>query len=116
MLRVARQQIIRACCQDVGELPVRLGGWQVSQVSMLTRASDLLAVVITLPLLQLQTGQEIWSRDQVEEAGQLFLTWSHEIRHQGTFSKISLAFGQVVQCLRSLPVLRDLIETWLDVS
>ena len=58
----------------------------------------------------------IWSREEVDAAGKRFLTWTHEIRHRGTFSKLTAAFAGLVQTVKRIPSLADLPMSWLEVS
>ena len=52
----------------------------------------------------------------MDQAGHFFLTWLHEIRHRGTFSKISLAFSRLVETSKAIESLIGLHRAWLDVS
>lgn len=71
---------------------------------MLTRCSDLLSTLIALPLKARTRAKvplpPLWSDDEIISSGDLFLIWLHEIRHRGTFSKLSLAFGRVIEVVR----------------
>lgn len=58
----------------------------------------------------------IWDRSEVDQAGHRFLTWMHEIRHRGTFTKLATAFASLIQAVKGIPDLRDLCTQWLDVS
>lgn len=60
--------------------------------------------------------QTIWKHSDVDAAGKTFLTWMHEIRHRGTFSKLATAFGTLVQTVKRVKSLSDLPMFWLEVS
>ncbi|WVQ79286.1 hypothetical protein IAT38_001382 [Cryptococcus sp. DSM 104549] len=75
-------------------------------------AGELLATIITLPIVQ--RVPDMWTREEVDSAGQCFLVWLHEIRHRGTFSKIAGAFAQLVDAVRGVPTLEGLCEQWLQ--
>lgn len=78
-----------------------------------TEAAELLCAIITVPLKS--KAQEVWSAEDVDAAGGVFLTWLHEIRHRGTFAKIAPALGHVVDaCAR--PGLSHLPAAWLDTE
>ncbi|WVW86816.1 hypothetical protein I302_108871 [Kwoniella bestiolae CBS 10118] len=77
-------------------------------------AGELLATIISLPITQSGTSQTIWTRAEIDTAGECFLTWMHEIKHRGTFSKIAIAFAQLVEAVRPIPELRGLCEDWLQ--
>lgn len=49
----------------------------------------------------------------MHHAGLTFLTWMHEVRHRGTFSKIAPALGLVVEAVKKHPEVRDLVDVWL---
>ncbi|WWD20217.1 hypothetical protein CI109_104693 [Kwoniella shandongensis] len=76
-------------------------------------AGELLETIVTLPISHGGEQQTVWSRDAVDEAGKSFLTWLHEIRHRGTFSKIALAFAHLVEIIRPIKSLGDLCDGWL---
>ncbi|WVO13844.1 hypothetical protein L204_101467 [Cryptococcus depauperatus] len=77
-------------------------------------AGELLATLISLPIFQAGASQIIWSINDVDSAGQTFLVWLHEIRHRGTFSKISTAFAQLVETVRSVEEMKCLCREWLE--
>ncbi|KAK8849592.1 hypothetical protein IAR55_004927 [Kwoniella newhampshirensis] len=77
-------------------------------------AGELLDTIITLPISQHVGNQTVWTKEEVNQAGRSFLTWLHEIRHRGTFSKIALAFAHLVEVIRPNESLRDLCDGWLD--
>lgn len=58
----------------------------------------------------------MWSETEVDAAGHTFLTWLHEIRHRGTFSKIAPALGAVVDAVRARPGMSHLAGRWLDAE
>jgi hypothetical protein len=62
------------------------------------------------------TDDAIWSREDIDLAGHRFLTWMHEVRHRGTFTKLATAFANLVQAIKRVEALRDLCTSWLDVS
>lgn len=70
---------------------------------------------MTLPLLQATTAQVIWQEDEVDATGLQFLEWMHEIRHRGTFSRVALALGGLVEAVKRHETLRPLAEKWLTV-
>ncbi len=78
--------------------------------------SDLLAMIFVLPLSTAGSARIIWNKDEVDKAGQFFLTLLHEVRHRGTFSKIALAFARLVDAVKSVEGLADLRRVWLDVG
>lgn len=84
------------------------GCWRATK-----EASELLAAIITAPLRV--KNQTVWSPSEVDHAGHHFLTWLHEVRHRGTFSKIAPAFGWVVDVVRRTDM-KDLVKEWLEVS
>ena len=77
-------------------------------------AGELLSVLFALPIKQAGDLQSIWTRDDVDQAGIRFLVWMHEIRHRGTFSKIALAFTELVNAVKSVPMLAPLCRQWLE--
>jgi hypothetical protein len=77
---------------------------------------ELLSAITATPLLGRSTSDGIWDRIDVDQAGHRFLTWMHEVRHRGTFTKLATAFASLVQVVKGVPVLRDLCTQWLDVS
>ncbi|WRT69593.1 uncharacterized protein IL334_006582 [Kwoniella shivajii] len=85
------------------------GCWRATR-----NAGELLASIVSLPLVQSTTSQCLWSEEDISLAGQCFLTWMHEIRHRGTFSKIAIAFAQLVEAVRPIPNIRGLCDEWLD--
>ncbi|WVQ66397.1 uncharacterized protein L199_004577 [Kwoniella botswanensis] len=85
------------------------GCWRATR-----NAGELLATIIYLPITQSGVSQTIWTKDEINIAGECFLTWMHEIKHRGTFSKIAIAFAQLVEAVRPIPELRDLCEEWLQ--
>lgn len=58
----------------------------------------------------------MWTLQDVDMAGQSFLTWLHEIRHRGTFSHISNAFSRLVEIVKRDSSLKPLCYSWLKVS
>lgn len=76
-----------------------------------TDPSELLSVIITLPL---HGQQSVWSVDEIRRAGFCFLTWLHEIRHRGTFSRIAPALASVCEAAKVRPELQDLVTEWLE--
>ncbi|WWC65932.1 uncharacterized protein I303_108554 [Kwoniella dejecticola CBS 10117] len=84
------------------------GCWRATR-----NAGELLATIVSLPITQ-SASQTIWSKENVDRAGQLFLIWMHEIRHRGTFSKIASAFAQLIDAVRPVPELRSLCDEWLQ--
>lgn len=60
--------------------------------------------------------QSVWSTSEVDTAGLTFLTWLHEIRHRGTFSKIAPALGTIVQAVRQRADLKHLVNQWVDAE
>ncbi|WVQ96114.1 hypothetical protein IAU59_003216 [Kwoniella sp. CBS 9459] len=85
------------------------GCWRATR-----NAGELLATIISLPITQAGASQGIWTTEQVDEAGQFFLTWMHEIRHRGTFSKIASAFAHFVEAVQAIPDFRALCKGWLQ--
>ncbi|ORY34822.1 putative death-receptor fusion protein-domain-containing protein [Naematelia encephala] len=79
-----------------------------------TEAGLLLSALITLPLASPSPEMTIWSREDVDRAGQCFLVWLHEIRHRGTFSKLANAFGRLVDCVKGVKNMDDLCVSWLE--
>jgi hypothetical protein len=77
---------------------------------------ELLSAIIATPLLGKADSNGIWDRTDVDQAGGRFLTWMHEVRHRGTFTKLATAFASLVQVVKGSPDLRDLCTEWLDVS
>lgn len=75
------------------------------------QAAELLAVIIALPLSH---DQSIWTKDEIRRAGYSFLTWLHEIRHRGTFSRIAPALASVREAVKHRAQLCDLVSEWLD--
>lgn len=94
--------------EDLDHTGLLSGCWRATK-----EASDLLAAIITTPLKI--NGQTLWAREEVDRAGHHFLTWLHEVRHRGTFSKIAPAFGSVVEVVRRTDM-RELVKEWLEVS
>lgn len=94
--------------EDQGHIGLLSGSWRATK-----EAGDLLAAIMIAPLKI--EGQSVWTKQEVDQAGRLFLTWLHEVRHRGTFSKIAPAFGSVVDVVRRTE-LKDLVREWLDVS
>lgn len=82
------------------------GCWRATR-----EAAELLSAVITTPLTAAK-AQTIWSREEVDHAGLTFLTWMHEIRHRGTFSKIAPALGLVVEAAKSS--YPGLVDSWVE--
>lgn len=76
-------------------------------------AGELLAAIFTLPLARGGPSQLVWSVQDVSTAGETFLTWLHEIRHRGTFSKLANAFAQLVEAVRPIESLQNLCDDWL---
>ncbi|ODO00815.1 hypothetical protein L198_03142 [Cryptococcus wingfieldii CBS 7118] len=76
-------------------------------------AGELLSSLIVIPISQDGVTQMIWSRSEVDSAGQTFLVWMHEIRHRGTFSKLASAFALLVEAVRPIDALADLCQGWL---
>ncbi|EAL20900.1 hypothetical protein CNBE2610 [Cryptococcus deneoformans B-3501A] len=76
-------------------------------------AGELLAAIFILPLARGGPSQLIWSVQDVNAAGTTFLTWLHEIRHRGTFSKLANAFAQLVEAVRAIESLQSLCDDWL---
>ncbi|WVO23120.1 uncharacterized protein IAS62_004465 [Cryptococcus decagattii] len=76
-------------------------------------AGELLAAIFTLPLARGGPSQQVWSVQDVSTAGETFLTWLHEIRHRGTFSKLANAFAQLVEAVRPIESLQNLCDDWL---
>lgn len=77
----------------------------------------MLSSIISVALIGTQIDEEaIWSREDVDAAGERFLTWMHEVRHRGTFSKIAIAFASLVQSVKSVSALTDLPLAWLEVD
>lgn len=95
-------------------------GGRVSPVNLVIDAelmvSDLLSLITAQPILQGGDAQAVWTRDEVHSAGLQFLEWMHEIRHRGTFSKVALAFAQLVDAVKTTETLRGLADQWLEVS
>ena len=58
----------------------------------------------------------MWTMQEVDLAGKRFLVWMHEIRHRGTFSKIAVAFTDLVEAVKGVENLKPLCDTWLQVS
>ncbi|WWC92899.1 uncharacterized protein L201_007861 [Kwoniella dendrophila CBS 6074] len=85
------------------------GCWRATR-----NAGELLATIVSLPINQSGASQTVWTKEGIDTAGQCFLTWMHEIRHRGTFSKIATAFAQLVEAVRPIPNLRGLCEEWLQ--
>jgi len=77
---------------------------------------ELLSAIIATPLLGNSDSYGIWDRTDVDQAGHRFLTWMHEVRHRGTFTKLATAFASLVQVVKGVPDLRELCTQWLDVS
>lgn len=77
---------------------------------------ELLSAIVTTPLLSNSESNGIWDREDVDQAGHRFLTWMHEVRHRGTFTKLATAFASLVQVVKGVSNLRDLCTQWLDVS
>jgi hypothetical protein len=71
---------------------------------------------MSIPLVPPKTDDGIWSREEVDLAGHRFLTWMHEVRHRGTFTKLATAFASMVQAFKRVETLRDLCLSWLEVS
>ncbi|WWC73595.1 uncharacterized protein I206_107567 [Kwoniella pini CBS 10737] len=84
------------------------GCWRATR-----NAGELLATIISSPITR-SFNQVIWSKDDINRAGQSFLTWMHEIRHRGTFSKIANAFAVLIEAVRPVPGLRTLCDEWLQ--
>ncbi|ORX37814.1 putative death-receptor fusion protein-domain-containing protein [Kockovaella imperatae] len=82
----------------------------------ITEAGDLLATVCSLPLTQGGEKQIIWSRDDIESAGKRLLSWLHEVRHRGTFSKIASSLARLVDSVYRIASLRPLVYSWLDLE
>ena len=79
------------------------------------KRSELLAALFRLPLVQLKADQVMWKEAQINDAGRRFLVWMHEIRHRGTFSKIAVAFTEVVDAVKGVEALKPLCHSWLQV-
>jgi hypothetical protein len=77
--------------------------------------SELLAALFMLPLVQVKADQVMWTEAQINDAGRRFLVWMHEIRHRGTFSKIAVAFTDVVDAVKGVESLKPLCHLWLKV-
>ncbi|WVQ75014.1 hypothetical protein IAR50_004622 [Cryptococcus sp. DSM 104548] len=76
-------------------------------------AGELLSSLVIIPLSQGGVSQTVWSRSEIDAAGQTFLIWLHEIRHRGTFSKLASAFALLVEAVRPMEPLNDLCQKWL---
>ncbi|WVF68582.1 hypothetical protein IAT40_003351 [Kwoniella sp. CBS 6097] len=85
------------------------GCWRATR-----NAGELLATIISLPITQAGASQVVWTTEQVDQAGQFFLTWMHEIRHRGTFSKIASAFALFVEAVQPIPEFKVLCKGWLQ--
>lgn len=94
--------------EDLDHTGLLSGCWRATK-----EASDLLAAIVTAPLKV--KDQKVWSRSEVDHAGHHFLTWLHEVRHRGTFSKIAPAFGSVVEAVRRTES-KELVKEWVEVS
>ena len=81
-----------------------------------TEAAELLAAITSVPLVQLGDAQTIWTVSDIDAAGRRFLTWLHEIRHRGTFSKVADSFYKTVAAVRTIEFLRPLCRSWLDLE
>ena len=104
-------------CRDAGERPRELGMLAISSsVPVKLTIRELLSAIIATPLLGSTTSNGIWDRTDIDQAGYRFLTWMHEVRHRGTFTKLATAFASLVQVVKGVPALRDLCTEWLDVS
>jgi hypothetical protein len=77
---------------------------------------ELLSAIIATTLLGDSSSNGIWDRTDVDQAGHRFLTWMHEVRHRGTFTKLATAFASLVQVVKGVPALRDLCTQWIDVG
>jgi hypothetical protein len=107
----------RHCYRDVGGQPPELGTFAKSpSVPVKLTIRELLSAIIATPLLGNSDSNGIWDRTDVDQAGHRFLTWMHEVRHRGTFTKLATAFASLVQVVKGSPELRDLCTGWLDVS
>jgi hypothetical protein len=103
--------------RDVGERPPELGTLATSSsVPVKLTIRELLSAIIATPLLGSSDSNGIWDRPDVDQAGHRFLTWMHEVRHRGTFTKLATAFSSLVQVVKGSAGLRDLCTRWLDVS
>lgn len=76
---------------------------------------ELLSTLFRVPLPS-NNEDPMWTLQDVDMAGQSFLTWLHEIRHRGTFSHISNAFSRLVEIVKRDPSLKPLCYSWLKVS
>jgi hypothetical protein len=81
----------------------------------LTQLSELLSVIVIAPLAG-TGGQQVWSKAEVDKAGLQFLTWLHEIRHRGTFARIAVVYGHMVDSVKAHQDLRDLVGQWLKYN
>ena len=103
--------------RDAGEQPLELGTLAKSSiVPVKLTIRELLSAIIATPLLGNSDSYGIWDHTDVDQAGHRFLTWMHEVRHRGTFTKLATAFASLVQVVKGVPILRDLCTEWLDVS
>lgn len=84
--------------------------------TMLTWTSELLAALATVPLHQSGSQQRIWDAAELDAIGLQFLEWMHDIRHRGTFSRVALALGSVVEAVKAHESLKPLASNWLDVG
>lgn len=80
------------------------------------RNRELLTAIISITMPTFESPDAFWSREDVNAAGQQYLTWMHEIRHRGTFSKLAISFADLVQSVKKVPSLASLPLNWLDVS
>lgn len=78
--------------------------------------SELLSTIVTTPLLQADTEQVIWQKEEIDATGLQFLEWMREIRHRGTFSRVALALASLVDAVKKNEASRPLVDKWLTVS
>jgi hypothetical protein len=109
--------IIPVCFPDVGVQLVKQGEsvHPIAGLRYLHLTSDLLSTIVVLPLKASKADQTIWPRVEIDRAGHCFLTWLHEIRHKGTFSKIATAFESVAAAVKAHDSIANLRDGWLEV-
>ena len=78
--------------------------------------SGLLSILLALPINQAKEKQVMWTDREIDAGGRRFLTWLHEIRHRGTFSKVAMALSRLVDAVKTVDSLRHLCVSWLQVS
>ena len=79
-------------------------------------AADLLSSILCGPLVHLSPTQTIWTYQDIDAGGRRFLVWFHEVRHRGTFSKITSAFTRLVETLDGVSDLKPLCQIWLQAE